>query len=217
LLNFVWLFELLSDLLLIGLKTLKQELRTKVEAVCQIIAGAAVVIYMTSGDYNATVRLLQIVIFIRTLKLLALISEIKTLRLIGETLGNMIGPIARTLAVLLLVMYFYAFAGMRMFGGLVTEGHEGVPGSYHLMNFNDILSSFVTLYALIIVNNWWVISGMYVDIMGGSYVWQFFFISFYYFSIIIGVNLFVAQVLNMYAAVEKLDNEKTEQIKIIDQ
>lgn len=216
-LNFVWLFELLSDLLLIGLKTLKQELRTKVEAVCQIIAGAAVVIYMTSGDYNATVRLLQIVIFIRTLKLLALISEIKTLRLIGETLGNMIGPIARTLAVLLLVMYFYAFAGMRMFGGLVTEGHEGVPGSFHLMNFNDILSSFVTLYALIIVNNWWVISGMYVDIMGGSYVWQLFFISFYYFSIIIGVNLFVAQVLNMYAAVEKLDNEKTEQIKIIDQ
>lgn len=56
--NFLWLFELLSDLLLIGFKTLKQELRTMVESLCQIIAGASIFIYSTSGDYNATVRLL---------------------------------------------------------------------------------------------------------------------------------------------------------------
>jgi hypothetical protein len=60
------------------------------------------------------------------------------------------------------------------------------------MNFNDILSSFVTLFALIIINNWFIMADMFVALKGGNEAYLFFFITFYYFSVIIGVNLFVA-------------------------
>ena len=45
---------------------------------------------------------------------------------------------------------------------------------------------------------------------------RIYFIAFYYFSVIIGVNLFVAFVLDMYSAVERLENEKLETIDMIE-
>jgi hypothetical protein len=60
-----------------------------------------------------------VIIFVRALKLLEIISEIENVRLIGETFKNMLGPVSNMLAVILLLMYIYAFLGMRMFGGLL--------------------------------------------------------------------------------------------------
>ena len=62
----------------------------------------------------------------------------------------------------------------------------------------------VTLFALMVVNNWMVIVAMYCEALGSS-AYRWFFILFYYSSVIIGVNLFVAFVLDMYASVERLD------------
>lgn len=60
-----------------------------------------------------------------------------------------------------------------MFGGYVKEdspsiSHDSsIPDYYYLINFNDLVSSFVTLFILIVVNNWYVIVAMFVDIKGG--------------------------------------------------
>lgn len=99
--------------------------------------------------------------------MLSLISEIKTLRLISATFSKMIGPISLTLGVVLLIMYFYAIWGMYLFGGLIrtdTDGLPGLGGNYHLINFNDMLSSYLTLWIFIINGNWWVISEMFVGV-----------------------------------------------------
>ena len=105
---------------------------------------------------NEAIMALQVIIFIRLLKLMSLFSEIKELLIIMETARNMIGPVSSVFAVLLLIMYFYAFMGMRAFGGKVRIDTECLmdescaPRPFHLMNFNDMLSSMFTLWSEII-------------------------------------------------------------------
>lgn len=84
---------------------------------------------------------------------------------------------------------------------------SGVPDNYYLINFNDLMSSYITLFILIVVNNWYVIVAMCVDIMGGQTIWRYFFIVFYYFGVIIGLNIIIAFAIDMYAAVLRLEDQ----------
>ena len=77
------------------------------------------------------------------------------------------------------------------------------------MNFNDLMSSIITLFVLIVVNNWYVIVAMCVDIKGGNLFVRYFFVIFYYFGVIIGLNIIIAFAIDMYAAVQRLE-EQTE-------
>lgn len=57
---------------------------------------------------------------------------------------------------------------------------------------------------------------MYVAVMDNQSIYRVFFVTFYYFSVIIGVNLFVAFVLDMYSSVERLDKERAETLKLLE-
>ena len=78
------------------------------------------------------------------------------------------------------------------------------------MNFNDLVSSYITLFVLIVVNNWYVIVAMCVDIKGGNKLYRYFFVVFYYFGVIIGLNIIIAFAIDMYAAVQRLEDQKDE-------
>lgn len=67
-------------------------------------------------------------------------------------------------------------------------------------NFNDLGNGFVTLFALMVVNNWQDVSGVFVDITGTSNT-LFFFVAFYYLSVVIGLNIVVAFAIDMFGAI----------------
>lgn len=86
-----------------------------------------------------------------------------------------------------------------------------MPATYHLDNFNDFISSMVTLFTLMVVNNWMVQVSQFIYVTKGEYnenLVRFYFILFYYFSVVIGINLVVAYVLDMYDSIERLNNER---------
>lgn len=59
-----------------------------------------------------------------------------------------------------------------------------------------------------IVNNWLDIVAVYVDVYKTPSVrWWYFFV-FYYFSVIIGINIVVAFSIDMYDSVARLDEER---------
>lgn len=58
-----------------------------------------------------------------------------------------------------------------------------------------------------IVNNWLDIVAVYVDVYETTQVRWFFFV-FYYFSVIIGINIVVAFSIDMYDSVARLDEER---------
>ena len=61
---------------------------------------------------------------------------------------------------LFLVYYIFATLGIQLFGGLIYEGNEALAptgfaaGEYWPLNFNDFPSGMVTLFVLMVVNNW---------------------------------------------------------------
>ena len=141
------------------------------------------------------------------LKLLTLLYEIKTMRVIFETLKNLLGPLNNLIIVMMTIFYVFAQLGMIIFGGQIRKNssqivHDSsIPDNYYLINFNDLMSSYVTLFILIVVNNWYVIVAMCVDIKGGNTLYRYFFVIFYYFGVIIGLNIIIAFAIDMYAAV----------------
>jgi len=46
---------------------------------------------------------------------------------------------------------------------------------------------------------------MCVNIKGGNIYYRYFFIIFYYFGVIIGLNIIIAFAIDMYGSVERLD------------
>ena len=156
----------------------------------------------------------EVIVFIRMIKLLTLLYEIKTMRVIFETIKNLLGPLNNLILVMATIFYVFAQVAMLMFGGLIKEDsteiiHDSsIPDNYYLMNFNDLMSSFVTLFVLIVVNNWFVIVAMVVDVKAGNTYYRYFFVIFYYFGVIIGLNIIVAFAIDMYAAVSRLEDQK---------
>ena len=148
------------------------------------------------------------------MKLLTLLYEIKVMKIIIETMRNLMGPLLHLSGVMFTIFYVFTLGGLFFFGGKVQKNMDvisnngGIPDNYHLMNFNDMMSSFITLFALMVVNNWFVIVNMYVAIMDDNKYYRVFFILFYYAAVVVGVNIIVAFAMDMYSSVERLDTER---------
>ena len=60
--------------------------------------------------------------------------------------------------------------GMFFFGGRITReteeirNNDATPDRYTLNNFNDLPSAFVTLFELMVVNNWFINVELYMSI-----------------------------------------------------
>lgn len=72
---------------------------------------------------------------------------------------------------------------------------------YYLVNFNDLGSSIVTLYAFMIINNWPAITDMMVNASGETWP-RIFFMVFYVIVQWIVLNLVIAMMLEIYTNVE---------------
>lgn len=68
------------------------------------------------------------------------------------------------------------------------------------MNFNDFPASIVTLFHIMVVNNWYVTANMYYYIIGRA--WPiFYFVAFWVLTVLIMLNLVQAFVLDIYDSV----------------
>lgn len=56
-----------------------------------------------------------------------------------------------------------------------------------------------------VVNNWMVTAGMYVLVTGTNWA-RMFFVCFYFFAVVIGINIVVAFAIDMFGSIERLDS-----------
>lgn len=114
----------------------------------------------------------------------------------------------------MVVFLLFAVIGDRAFGGQISNQHSkifrdsSVPDIYVEMNFNDLGSSIVTLFVLMAVNNWYLISR--INVRENKYA-RWFFIIFYFLSVVVMLNIVVAFVIDMYSSVEAL--HKNDQLR----
>jgi len=154
--------------------------------------------------------------FMRIIRLADFFTELQQFSLILGTLKKFSLPFLSMMVNLYTVFFTYAFIGQVMWGGRVTTSSVQVtdpeiPGLYYLMNFNDFGASLVTLFHIMVVNNWWITCNMFIDIDCGFPVEncplklrsQLFFVSFWILTVLIIFNLIISNVIEIYDSVEE--------------
>ncbi|XP_059903844.1 two pore segment channel 3 isoform X2 [Gadus macrocephalus] len=168
---------------------------------------------MTSvGGYSSR-QILDIVFTLRVLRLIRVVDSIKRFRVIINTLIK-IGPTMLTFAQLIIVVYYiFAMVGMELFQGRIQFFDSDSPGklscgnpalqdssfaqlNYCKNNFNNVVSSFILLVELTVVNQWHVLSSGFTAVTHPSA--RLFFILFHIIVVIIIINIFVAFVLEAF-------------------
>lgn len=97
-----------------------------------------------------------------------------------------------------ILFFLFTQIGMAIFGGEISS--KQCPGNnlYFLMNFNDFGMSFVTLFQIMIINNWYVTTGMYMSCLGSKWP-LLFFLLWYSVVIFLITNLVVAFFMEIYS------------------
>lgn len=100
------------------------------------------------------------------------------------------------------IYFFYAVVGMFVFGGKISTisaqtKDPSIPGLYYLINFNDFASSLITLFTIMVINNWYNTTNMLSDIAGNNWPRLFTF-SFILICSWIFLSVLIAFVLEIH-------------------
>nr|XP_046233001.1 two pore segment channel 3 isoform X2 [Scatophagus argus] len=187
----------------------------------------------SSGGYTSR-QILDIVFILRVLRLIRVVDSIKRFRTIINTLIR-IGPAILTFGQLIVVVYYiFAMVGMELFKGKVKfyeedstdpekkycgnpllKGTDFAQLNYCKNNFNNVVSSFVLLVELTVVNQWHVLSSGFATVTHVSA--RIFFVLFHIMVVIVIINIFVAFVLEAFFveySVDKSDLQTSLERKI---
>nr|XP_057902092.1 two pore segment channel 3 [Doryrhamphus excisus]XP_057902093.1 two pore segment channel 3 [Doryrhamphus excisus]XP_057902094.1 two pore segment channel 3 [Doryrhamphus excisus] len=200
--------------------------------VCALIATIINSTLKSSGGYTSR-QILDIVFILRVLRLVRVVDSIKRFRTIINTLIR-IGPAILTFGQLILVVYYiFAMVGMELFkgkvkfyedasdpakaycGNLLLKGSTFAQLNYCKNNFNNVVSSFILLLELTVVNQWHVLSSGFATVTHVSA--RIYFVLFHIVVVIIIINIFVAFVLEAFFveySVDKSDLQTSLEKKI---
>ena len=93
----------------------------------------------------------------------------------------------------------------------VVEAQISAPYMYYLMNFNDFYASLMTLFHVIVINNWNNTTDMYCIVMGTNAP-RIYFMSFWILAVLCMFNLVISFVLEIYSSVgEEVEERVTKQ------
>lgn len=145
------------------------------------------------------VVLLSVTRFYRFFRLILKITYIKVIYMSLVEFFPYIKTIFFTLG---LMFFFFYGLGNHIFGGHLNESQRHkledtkLPGDYIYNNFNDAQSGIILLFELIVVNNWMVNAAVHVTVMNNNHFYRIFFIIWYFFGVILAVNIVVAFIID---------------------
>lgn len=170
----------------------------KFDCVINLISLILNIVVFSSGNDNTLI--VKYFMLLRLLRVLSLLGEVDQYRIIFSTFVSLIPQYMRLLGVLTSIFYIFSLIGVQIFGGLIYKENDdiyddgGIPSNYIYNNFNDFPSGLTTLFELLIVNNWFVVADMHVDVTNKYARW--YFVIFYILGVVVAVNLMVAFILD---------------------
>jgi hypothetical protein len=160
------------------------------------------------------VHLLAIIILTRNLRFASYLGELADFEMIYETFRRFYAPFGVILASLYTILFFFSNIGMYLYGGLITTkiptNELDAPYMYHLLNFNDFYSSMMTLFSVLVENNWDQIVDLYCTVTGSNHP-RIYFSVFFLITTMIMLNIIISVVIEAYSDIRKrvhLDRKK---------
>ena len=131
-----------------------------------------------------------------------LLNELKDFRVIVHTGQRMFSPFMSVLFSLYLVIFAFNAVGIIAFSGVVrlskaSEIAAVTSPLYYQLNFNDTYSGMMTLFSVLVGNNWNSTTDMFCALCGANWP-RFYFSLFFVISIMVMMNIIVSFVLEIY-------------------
>ncbi|UJR31120.1 hypothetical protein I4U23_018628 [Adineta vaga] len=154
-------------------------------------------------------------------RLIRFLPASKNIRIIVGTVIDEVRNGGAFFGVLFSCYYAYSILGMELFGGAVDElykrsnlSNQTVCGSYQQLGywsngFDDFYSSMVTLYHIMIVNQWFVFVNGFRDATNSKWS-ELYFIFWYLFVTNIGLNICLALSGDIHDAKKKRADQQEE-------
>jgi len=207
-------FEVVLKLLFLQLRIYLRSLGARLDVLASIVSvGLMAYVWIPDGYDDGSA--VHAVLALRLLRLIRLLVKVPAYHEIFATFLRLL-PAASTLtAAFGLILFVFASLGMQIFGGVITTDRtsglvitpeqaraladsEFGQSGYYPNSFNDLPSGFVTLFELLVVNNWQVITSGYTAVLGNYARW--YFILFWAVGVVVMLNVMVAFVLESYEA-----------------
>ena len=150
---------------------------------------------------NIIIRLMNIFIVLRLLRILVQVSYLK---LLTSTMVDLIWNVRGFFGIIIVVYYLFAFLGMELFDDVDGPTTKCNPAPdydtllYYGNNFHDFASSLVTLWDVMVVNNWFVFLDKFACDSRFEKWAKLYFIVWWLVSAIICMNLFISLVLEIF-------------------
>lgn len=149
--NFIFFFDLVFRFLYQGFWLPLKSFYALLEILFQALSISVLLLYCITLRYNYVITTLEFIILVRLVKLLQLLDELKTWKIILKALRHLVVPFATLFMVQMGIIYTYAIIGERIYGGKISYNSlgnlssAGLGREYVMMNFNDLVSSIITM------------------------------------------------------------------------
>jgi two pore calcium channel protein len=165
------------------------------EAVCKSIPG-----YLGVGSH--------LVLLLHIARCLRLFRHVQQLRFVVHLTVRLWPTYYRMGMLLILLFYIFDTIGVQVFGGLIYKGNPALNGSgfasadYWPFNFNDFNSGMVTMFLLMVVNNWFVFTAAFMAVTGTRLA-AVFSVSFFIITNLIVLNVLMSLILDLSSSVRE--------------
>lgn len=137
----------------------------------------------------------QSFILLNMLRGMRLLQYVRALQDLFAILRQLMPIFKQMLIIFLIINCIFAIIGLYTFGGLIYTSNPLLVGSsfavsnYWSFNFNDLSASMITLFMLMLGNNWYVSSDAFIRVTGTRWTAAYFILYF------IVINVFLVHVL----------------------
>jgi len=166
---------------------------------------------IASGILTALNMPTTYIMILRLLRLLRLFKVKKRFRDVFGTFVILLPRLNSAIIILSLIGYFFGVIGFEFFGNIVlkdcckestvapyynyADNSSGI-GYYYLNNFDTLPNAYVTLFELLVVNNWFIIMEGFASVTSNDWS-RVFFMVYYIFTMVV-VTIIVAFILEAF-------------------
>lgn len=182
-----------------------------------LLFGAIYVLYPFSDNDPEVVRYL---VLLRCLRLFSVLADVPRFRRIVQVFSMLIPASVPLFSFFFLTLYFFAAAGVELFGGLIYASNPALDPSQHplvdayvsndywALNFNDVASGWYTLFSAVIVGYLTEIAEAISSASRyGEWTKWFFLTSFVANSLIVS-NCVVAFVVDLFVMEDEQEDDE---------
>ncbi|KAK4749796.1 hypothetical protein SAY87_027245 [Trapa incisa] len=180
-----------------------------------IVIGETLTFVAPNGlDFLSNGEWIRYLLLARMFRLIRLLMYVQRYRAFIATFLTLIPSLIPYLGIIFCILCIYCSLGEQIFGGIVNAGSSKLNSTalyddgYMLFNFNDYPNGMVTLFCLMVMNNWQDWMKSYEELTGSTWTLVY-FISFYLITVLLLLNLVVAFVLEAFFAEMDLETSQS--------